>query len=244
MCTVRAIARSLQEGSSQTAPRRPRAASPEIIEIDDDDEDNDHGIRQKQDDSTVGGNEDEEDAQFQADLRRAMEASKTEAARSMAPSNPATSGPSTRDGSSSVQEVTPQPPTRPGSAFLFDRAQMERERLERQKRLRPDIVQNSSGTIEEEGEEDSAEDVRSAKRQRVSSSSAMPTRTNVASFSSRTASPAAGMSRAATGADAGDGLYFDGELRQTANKHVSAAKDTRPMFRLTDVLAPVSPAHH
>ncbi|EKM52233.1 uncharacterized protein PHACADRAFT_148739 [Phanerochaete carnosa HHB-10118-sp] len=148
----------------------------------------------------------------------------------------------TRSGSSSIAEVAPPAPTPPGSAFLFDRAQMERERLERLKRLRPDFAQASSSTHtrDDEDEEDARDtNPRSAKRQRVSPSSHAP-HTNVLP-SSRTASPASG-TRTPTSVgkkdDSGDGLFFDGELRQTANKHVDAARDTRPVFRLTDILAP------
>ena len=163
-----------------------------------------------------------------------MEASKAEAGGR-------SSVQSTNSGSSSVQEVTPPAPTRPGSAFLLDRAQMERERLERQKRLRPDIADPSTSKRSRDvggDEEDDQEDA-SAKRQRVSSS-LCALRTNVHS-SSRTASPVPGSSKSSRTANtqSGESLFFEGELRQTANKHVDAAKDTRPVFRLTDILAPV-----
>ena len=174
-----------------------------------------------------------------------MEASKADAEKSeSAPARDQASGSSTPT-SSSVQEATPPPPTRPGSTFLFDRAQMERERLARQKRLRPDIVQNTDGGGGED-EEESVEDTRSAKRQRVSSST-VPTRTNVVSSSTKPSmrtTAATGMSTAPSGPDTGEGIYLEGELRQTANKHVEAAKDKRPLFRLTDVLAPVGTTDH
>lgn len=77
-----------------------------------------------------------------------------------------------------------------------------------------------------------------ANRQHISSST-VPTHTNVTPSSTETTTPNAGMSRAPSGADTGAGLYYDGELRQTANKHVETAKDQRPVFRLPDILEPV-----
>ena len=47
------------------------------------------------------------------------------------------------------------------------------------------------------------------------------------------------MSTTHGGVDTGEGLYLEGELRQTANRHVEAAKDKRPVFSLGHVLAPV-----
>lgn len=155
------------------------------------------------------------------------------------------SQPTTRAGSAATDAASSAPPTRPGSAFLFDRAQLERERLARQKRLRPDIVPEADAADDDdddEGQNSDDEDGRSAKRQRVSSTSA-PSRANVVPSSTSRASSRGGMSRAASGADTGDGLFFEGELRQTANKHVDPAKDTRPVFRLTDILAPVRTAY-
>ncbi|KIP12180.1 hypothetical protein PHLGIDRAFT_124343 [Phlebiopsis gigantea 11061_1 CR5-6] len=224
-----AIARSLLETSSNPAKSR---APPEVIEIEDDDEEEE--IQQPPNPAA-----DHEDAQFEADLRRAMEESKAEAARSASTATHASA--SSTPAGSGVQESSPPPPTRPGGGFPFDRAQMERERLARQKRLRPDIAQDTpSAAAEADGEDDDdddADDTRSAKRQRVSSSS-VPARANIVSSSTRTSTPVAGMSKAASGSNTGEGLYFDGELRQTANKHVDPAKDTKPVFRLTDILSP------
>ena len=182
---------------------------------------------------------DHEDAQFEEDLRRAMEESKAEAARS-APATSHASGSST-PASSSIQEPSSTPAARPGGSFLSERAQMERERLARQKRLRPDLAQDTraAADTDEDEDEEEADDTRNPKRQRVSSSSAPP-RVNVVSSSTRTSAPGAGTSKVVSEADTGEGLYFDGELRQTsANKHVDPAKDKMPVFRLTDILSPV-----
>ncbi|GJE97021.1 tyrosyl-DNA phosphodiesterase [Phanerochaete sordida] len=151
------------------------------------------------------------------------------------------------DGSSgsSVAEASPPAPTRPGSAFLFDRAQLERERLARQARLRPDIAAGKRARDDDEGGEpgepgDGGAGAAGAgagagvgasasaggpgtKRQRVSPLSHAP-RADVL-HSSRGAP-----------ARAEEGLFWAGALRQTANKHAEPAKDARPVFRLTEVL--------
>lgn len=132
--------------------------------------------------------------------------------------------------------------SRSGSAFLADRAEMERQRLERQKRQRPDISHTKNVIPKEEEDsdiviDDDSDHVRETKRQRVSSS--VPTaRTNAPSSSQPSRSTTTG-SRPPVG-DNREELFYEGELRQTANKHVDRAKDTRPVFRLTEILSPVS----
>ncbi|THG97927.1 hypothetical protein EW026_g4163 [Hermanssonia centrifuga] len=138
--------------------------------------------------------------------------------------------------SSSTREV---PLTRPGGAFLFDRAQLERERLARQKRLRPDIVHNR-GNEDEEDEE--VEEQPNAKRQRFSPSLTSAQRANMPSSSTRSVASTSVNTNliAQSGSAAGrsESLFWEGELRQTANKHVDLDKDVRPVFRLTEILAP------
>lgn len=143
--------------------------------------------------------EDSED-QFQAELQRAIEASK---AASQPPSQP---------------EPVPVAAQPAATVFLSERAQLEKARLERQKRLRGDI------------DEEVKEDVRPAKRQQLSSSRG--TRFNNASNS-----PIAGPSKAAS---SGEEIFWDGEVRQTGNIYADAKKDTKPNFRLTDIIGDVS----
>ena len=40
-------------------------------------------------------------------------------------------------------------------------------------------------------------------------------------------------------ANEGSGLFWDGELRQTANAHVDRQRDNRPVFRLSEIISPV-----
>ncbi|KAH9941389.1 phospholipase D/nuclease [Amylocystis lapponica] len=78
--------------------------------------------------------------------------------------------------------------------FLSERAKMEKERLARQKRLRPDLDTEPDGRRTDQ------------------------------------ANPAAYSSVASTSTASA--------LRQTANMHADPARDSRPTFRLTDILAP------
>lgn len=198
------------------------AASQDIIDVDADD-DND------------------EEARFQAELQRAIAASKQEA--------------------NHVPRTAPQPPIKEPAAptasssatsFLSERAQLERERRERQKRLRPDIYSGGGQDADHSDEEVQEVQQPNAKRQRISSSSVGARRANAppSTLSSTATSPTAASSRAAgpsaqhrptqPAASVTPTLFFDGELRQTANKHVDPQKDRRPVFRLSEILAPVS----
>ncbi|PCH43297.1 phospholipase D/nuclease [Wolfiporia cocos MD-104 SS10] len=164
--------------------------------------------------------QDDEERRFQENLRRATEASKHEQARNA--TSPAamrpTSGAATR-------------------SFLVDRAQLEKERLARQKRLRPQVE------MRDHDYDDDEVDGHKAKRQHVSLSAAVRCTNKSASSSiaSRNAPVASGSNVQISSKSTGtgdDGCFWDGELRQTANMHTVPAKDTRPTFRLTEILAP------
>lgn len=192
-CT-RAIALSLEESNH---PRKP-----EVIAIDDDDD-----------------NGDNEEARYQADLRRALEASKAESQSSQPPLSPSVP-------SAKVEESKPGP-----SSFLSERAKLEKERLERQKRLRREV-----GLDDEKAEKYNAEsgedsdismDGPPTKRQHLSTSSQEKSIPSIL-----TGGP--GPSEAE--------IFWDGELRQTATRFAEPRKDNKPTFRLTQVLGNVS--HH
>ncbi|OCH86596.1 phospholipase D/nuclease [Obba rivulosa] len=221
---ARAIALSLQESSAPPHRDTSNRGSAEVIAIAD---------------------SDDEDAQFQADLQRAISASRQESAdtRSTSPAQVTSSGVSPSPAQPSSRS-TPALASGASNPFISDRAQMERERLARLKRLRPDL---HSG--EGEGEQPHA------KRQHVSSRSSANRTANistpssagsVSTSSSRSAPVASGSgvsgrldgARGNTNVSPGEQMFWDGELRQIANKHVDPAKDTRPTFRLSDILAP------
>ncbi|KAI0820137.1 phospholipase D/nuclease [Trametes gibbosa] len=217
---AKAIALSMQE-TERASPQN--VASSNVIDVDADD---DH----------------DEEARFQAELQQAIEASIRERGEAKQASRSVTQA-STKD------SMTPAASSSAAS-FLSERAQLERERLARQKRLRPEIY---SGTDQNAGQSDGdiEELLHDPKRQRVSSSSGVGTRRANASrsiLSSTATTSTAAPSRAAgpsskkpppqSGVTAARNLFFDGELRQTANKHVDPLKDRRPVFRLSEILAP------
>ncbi|KAH9851198.1 phospholipase D/nuclease [Lenzites betulinus] len=212
---ARAIALSLQEAGTMN-----NAASHDIIDVDADDDNDD-------------------EARFQAELQRAIDASKQEV--------------------NHVPRTAPQPPIKEPAAptasssatsFLSERAQLERERRERQKRLRPDIYSGGGQDADHSDEEVQEVQQPNAKRQRISSSSVGARRANAppSTLSSAATSSTVASSQAAgpsaqrrppqTAASVTPNLFFDGELRQTANKHVDPQKDRRPVFRLSEILAP------
>ncbi|KAH9929332.1 tyrosyl-DNA phosphodiesterase-domain-containing protein [Fomitopsis serialis] len=169
----------------------------------------------------------DEDRKFQSELQQAIEASKKEEARraaSQAPIQPAV-----------TPDLTVSAPSATG--FLSERAQLERERLARQKRLRSDLDAEGSSGVDS--------DAHRSKRQHLSSSSGETRRADVyasssAAYNRPSASTSAQRQSASTTATSSSSQqwYWDGEMRQIANMHVDPARNTRPTFRLSDILAP------
>src|SRR4051812_21571918 len=135
---------------------------------------------------------DDSDEEFQTQLRLALEASKIEAASNTQPGRPV-AYPQTSSGS-----------TLTGMLTLSERAQLEKERLERQKRFRAEPATTS----------DDDEDELLTKRQRTPSSST----TRADRHSPSTSSHIATTSNT-SGTSTVDQVFWDGELRQTANKY-------------------------
>ena len=107
-----------------------------------------------------------------------------------------------------------------------ERIQLEKERLERQrKRLREESERGGGKGKEKStgyGDESILHQIEpTAKKARVET--------------------------AAQGTNAGSSThserFWDGAIRQTANRHVDTKKDTRPIIRLSDIIAPVSCYH-
>ncbi|TFK36150.1 tyrosyl-DNA phosphodiesterase-domain-containing protein [Crucibulum laeve] len=203
---ARAIALSLQDAQRKT----------EVITIDDSDEESD------------------DDARFQAELKRALEASRAEEVRKP-------------EASTSKPQVPPLPKPQPAeilqsqhpaSVFLSERAQLEKERRERQKRLRKQAgldddedqpKSNANGADDDEDDIDKPP----AKRQHFSSSS--NSRTAYADKRGVSSSGTASSSKPTR-----EQLFWDGECRQTAAMHAEPRKDGKPTFRLTDILGKTS----
>jgi len=145
------------------------------------------------------GDDGDDDVRFQTELERAIEASKAEASSQAAANH--------------VAPSDPQPAVPGASAFLSERAQLEKERRDRQKRLRPESSLDGKNAGSD-SEDDEA--IREKPSKRLTSSlSAQSTSASVQTI---------------------DRVFWDGEFRQTATKHSEPRKDRRPTFRITEVL--------
>ncbi|OSX58620.1 hypothetical protein POSPLADRAFT_1060515 [Postia placenta MAD-698-R-SB12] len=199
---AKAIALSLQESSTRQQPAESEPT--EVITISDDEDEGD-----------------DEERRFQAELQRAIEASKQEEARHK-PTSPAAS-------ESPPPQLTQ---TQTATSFLSERAQLERERLARQKRLRPEV----------DVETPDADDGHRAKRQHLSPFPHQTRRTDYDASSSATTSArpnnsTSGQAGPSQNTAAGH-MFWDGEVRQTANAHVDPATNKYPLFLLSEILAP------
>jgi tyrosyl-DNA phosphodiesterase 1 len=161
-------------------------------------------------------NDDDEEARFKADLARAIAVSKQDL-------SPATSVASlSSDDRSQIDDLKSAPPStvtaQSNSSFLRERAQLEQERLARFKRLR--------------GEPHSQDTEPPLKR---------PTPSR--EMSSAPASEAGPSQRGSQTVDEDVEVFWDGELRQTANAHIELGRngeDGRPIFRLSQIIGDVS----
>ncbi|KAG6867719.1 hypothetical protein C0993_011965 [Termitomyces sp. T159_Od127] len=180
---------------------------------------------------------DVEEARFQAELQEALAVSRAESSN-RADSARSASG-SRQNTTDNQSDMHSEPSTQLSidssatglSEFLLQRAQMERERLARQKRLRPDAIT----TIDNEDDEDDEElQGPPTKRQHISHSCGVRVSNDDASSSSQRGVEAP--RQASANVSAIDELFWNGELRQTATQHGEPRKDGKPTFRLTEVL--------
>ena len=168
---------------------------------------------------SISDSEDEGENHFQSQLQRAIEASKANTSRST---------------TQSVLKSESTQSTRSTSAgnFLSERAQMERERLERLKRVRGQDTDDEDRSLT------------STKRQHISSSEVHTDRransvSSAYSVSSGSSTVPHVTSAARDTIPTSAQLFWEGELRPTANKHCQPRQDGQPTFRLTEVLGPV-----
>jgi len=106
---------------------------------------------------------------------------------------------------------------------------LEKERLERQKRFR---AQAGLDDLDEKKQSEAVEPP--AKRPRFTpSSSEGDERTNLAVASS------SATHQASSSAESSDKLFWDGELRQVANRYADPRADGKPTFGLTEILGKV-----
>lgn len=144
------------------------------------------------------------------------------------------------------------------NAFLSERASLEAARLARLKRMRESNPvserqqkPNSKRRLDDPfvSSDEDVEKGPPGKKSRLSESAYSKGNANASSSKSATqprGQPNASLSRLAGATDeqaeaaSENDLFWAGELRQTANKHVDKAKDKRPVFRLHDILGNVS----
>jgi tyrosyl-DNA phosphodiesterase 1 len=222
-CLRRAIALSLQHTRSAGNGERQDDAI-EIIDSDDDDDDDD-------DDDAP----DDSDKRFERDLERALTLSQQEAASlSTTPAQAsATTGPPPSQPVLVKNEANA--PEASVSSFISERAKLEQARLERLKRLRPDLVQPQQQKQQPPS--------RSSSRKRSRDGST----TESSSDEETTATKRLRQSRAGKEKSVGEQemLFWNmAEIRQTANALADPAKDTRPTWRLSEIIGPVRLPRH
>ncbi|KAF8128029.1 hypothetical protein EV363DRAFT_452845 [Boletus edulis] len=168
---------------------------------------------------------DDQEQQFQKDLQRAIEASKVEF-----------QGQHTVVPASKTQTSQGGTSTHP-TIFLSERAQLEKERLARLKRLRGESDDNTPGQSQQPP----------VKRQHLSSVRPTDRRANqlqstpsisITSSSSSIHRTFDSKTTVVQAVPVIDQLFWDGELRPTANKHSLPREDGKATFRLSEVLGP------
>ncbi|KAG9105452.1 hypothetical protein FRC07_009273, partial [Ceratobasidium sp. 392] len=107
---------------------------------------------------------------------------------------------------------------------------MEQERLARQQQIRPDMAQKR-GRDPDDDEESDDTDRRPSKRP-------SPASTNSSTTSKSKGKAKETSSTGSFNVPDSDGCFWRGAVRQTANKHTIPSQDTKPVFRLTDILPP------
>jgi tyrosyl-DNA phosphodiesterase-1 len=162
------------------------------------------------------GDEDDEELQFQADLKRALEASKFEISREVRPQCNSESSTNLSRVNAGVGGST----SSNAFTFLAERAQMEKERQERQRRL---LKQQRKLAAHREDDSDVEEP--HAKRLAASHS------TNASGKNHKASPPSTSDT---------DSIFWNGEFRQTATRHADPRMDNMATFRLTEVLGQVT----
>ena len=166
--------------------------------------------------------------QFQIDLQKALQESQSH-------STPQQHAPPVEAAST---------PSKPNN-FLSERAQLEKERLARQKRLRgetdhpisPQGLTPSTSTADS-GSDDDDLGKPAAKRQHL----VTPRRGGTLQQSRKSNNATNGPSNPGASSSTSTNwpqLFWKGEIRQTANMHVDPKKDGKPTFRLSDIIGEV-----
>jgi tyrosyl-DNA phosphodiesterase-1 len=225
---TRAIARSLEETSAGSRDA-PISIEDETIVIDD-----------------GSDTESESSSDVNAQLKRVLDLSKADVTVKAEPKPPApsTSSSTPAEASSSKAEANaPLPPPTAGPlSFMAERAKLEQARLERLKRLRPETDQpdpavkraRSSPPSSDTEDDDATELTRPVCV--LLRSAALPHLTGDEYDSKPLPAASKGKEKAAKPEDE---IFWNGELRQTANSLADPSKDKRSVFRLSEIIGPV-----
>ncbi|KAI6134297.1 tyrosyl-DNA phosphodiesterase-domain-containing protein [Pisolithus croceorrhizus] len=175
--------------------------------------------------------------QFQQDLRHAIEVSSSES------NTPGISSKGSCSGRLKSNATTPSLETQtnttaPPNSFLTERAQLERERLDRLKRQRGEENQDEMSSSSTKRQNLST--LRSHTDERTPTPSTSSASSSKASSSVNNQKATAVAKPAVSTNPVVDQLFWDGELRPTANLHSMPRQDGKPTFRLTEVLGPKS----
>lgn len=172
--------------------------------------------------------------QFQANLQRAIQGSQSK-------SQPTPQHiPQTTTSNTSIKS----------NSFLSERAQLEKERLARQKRLRGDAGDRNSSrgptpstsTADSEDYESDGGDLEKpvAKRQHLATPRQnKPLQQPKSKQSANVISAPSKPGNSSSVSTNQPQKFWRGEIRQTANMHVDPEKDTRPTFRLSEIVGEV-----
>ncbi|KAL4077535.1 tyrosyl-DNA phosphodiesterase-domain-containing protein [Scleroderma citrinum] len=180
--------------------------------------------------------DDDDELQFQQDLHRAIEASKSDSHTPAQLAQSVTQA-TVELNSSSMPSASQSRTSTPSGSFLSERAQLEKERLARLKRQH------------NEDHEDEPSSQTSLPNKRQYSSTSLAERASIAASASSISSLNLNSSSPEEMSKANapnakipvvDQLFWDGELRPTANLHSQPRQDAKPTFRLSEVLGPNS----
>lgn len=181
-----------------------------------------------------GRDSDDDELRFQQDLHRAMEASRTDSTTPAEPTQPTTKA-VVEQNTSSVSSTFQSGSSTPSNSFLSDRAQLERERLARLKRYRGEDHEDKPSSLPNKRQYLSTNLERTDER-----ASAMPSISSSSSSSSNFEDKGKAKASNAKISSVVDQVFWDGELRPTANLHSEPRQDGKPTFRLSEILGPNS----
>jgi len=177
---------------------------------------------------------DDDELRFQQDLHRAMEASRADSTTPAEPTQPTTKA-VVEQNTSSVSSTFQSGSSTPSSSFLSDRAQLERERLARLKRHRGEDHEDKPSSLPNKRQYLSTNLERTDER-----ASTMPSISSSSSSSSNLEDKVKAKASNVKIPSVVDQVFWDGELRPTANLHSEPRQDKKPTFRLSEILGPVS----